>query len=121
MRNGKGQFAPGNPGGPGRPTKLVEGDYRDAVREAVTVADLCAVLKSLTGKAKRGDVQAAKLLLSYTVGLPTQHIEQSVTRRPGEVGMAEMLALAQNPELYGNVEPLLPPECYGPPPDGDAD
>ena len=113
MRTERGTFAAGNPGGPGRPPKSVEADYQAAVREAVSADDLCAVLKSLTGKAKRGDVQAARLLLSYTVGLPTQRIEQSVNRRPGQVGMAEMVELSQHPELYAEAAGLLSPECYG--------
>ena len=118
MRTERGRFAAGNPGGPGRPRKETEQGYADAMRDAITPADLCDVLKSMVRRAKGGDVAATKLVLNYTVGLPTQRIEQNISRRPGEVGMAEMIALSQDPDAYADVERLLPPGCTDPAPEG---
>ena len=38
----------------------------------------------------------------------------------GEVTMAHMIALAQNPEQYAKVTPLLSPECYTPLSESDS-
>jgi len=36
--------------------------------------------------------------------------------------MEDMIALSQDPAAYAKFEPLLPPECYGPPPEaGEGD
>lgn len=47
-----------------------------AARRAVSEDDLVDVVSALTKAAKEGDVQAAKLLLSYAVGRPCQMQEE---------------------------------------------
>jgi len=71
MRKSDGTFAPGNPGGPGRPPRRAEDDLLAIVRGAVTAEELTAVMQTLTKRAKDGDVAAARLLLSYLCGTPT--------------------------------------------------
>ncbi len=73
-RSESGKFAPGNPGGPGRPPKGTEQDYADAVRRAVSPGELADVLRAILGKAKRGDIPAAKLLCAYTLGIPANTV-----------------------------------------------
>jgi len=69
-RDAKGRFAPGNPGGPGNPFARQVAALRQALLNSVTPADLQAVAKALIQRAVEGNVQAAKLLLSYTIGKP---------------------------------------------------
>jgi cobalamin biosynthesis protein CobD/CbiB len=64
-------FLKGGPGGPGRPPKAAEDRLLDLVKSAVTPSELRAVMRTLAQKAKDGDVPAARLLLSYLIGLPT--------------------------------------------------
>ena len=117
MRTERGTFAAGNPGGPGRPPKSVEAEYQAAVRRAVKPAALAAVLRALVTKGRKGDVQAAKLVLAYTVGSPVTRIDQTVTARAdGKIGMEHMLAMAQNADEYAKAAGSLPPEAYGPQP-----
>ncbi len=65
-----GRFALGNPGGPGNPFARQVAGLRQALLDSVTAADMQDVVKKLVALAKDGNVQAAKLLFSYTVGKP---------------------------------------------------
>jgi len=65
-----GRFAPGNPGGPGNPFARQVAALRQALLNAVTPDDIHTVAKALVQRAAEGNVQAAKLLLSYSIGKP---------------------------------------------------
>ncbi len=65
-----GRFAVGNPGGPGNPFARQVAGLRQALLNGVTADDLQCVARKLVELAKDGNVQAAKLLLSYTIGKP---------------------------------------------------
>jgi hypothetical protein len=65
-----GRFARGNPGGPGNPFARKVGQLRAALLRGVKSGDVKAVIVALLGKAKAGDVAAAKLVLAYTLGEP---------------------------------------------------
>ncbi len=63
-----GRFLPGNPGGPGNPYARRVAVLRNALLEAVTVDDLCAIIAKLVSLAKSGDVPAAKEVLDRCLG-----------------------------------------------------
>jgi hypothetical protein len=65
-----GKFATGNPGGPGNPLARQTAARRQAWLNSVTPQDIQDVAAKLTALAKEGNVQAAKLLLSYAIGKP---------------------------------------------------
>jgi hypothetical protein len=69
-REAKGRFAKGNSGGPGNPYARLVAALRKAAIEAVTPEDIRDIINALKEKAKTGDLAAAKLLLSYTLGKP---------------------------------------------------
>jgi len=69
-RENKGRFAPGNPGGPGNPFARQVAALRQALLNSVTPDDIQTVAKALIQRASEGNVQAAKLLLSYAIGKP---------------------------------------------------
>jgi len=71
-RDAQGRFVNGNPGGPGNPLAAHVAALRKALFDAVTPQALKDVVKALLGAAKAGDVQAAKLLLTYTLGRPLE-------------------------------------------------
>lgn len=77
MRDRQGKFLPGHSGGPGRPARPLEQRYLDAVRQAVTVADLICVFRTAVALAKAGDMPAAKFVASYTLGLPVDTVLES--------------------------------------------
>ncbi|MHC4342771.1 MAG: DUF5681 domain-containing protein [Planctomycetota bacterium] len=66
-----GRFVKGNSGGPGNPNLRRLAQCQRAVREAVTLKDLAAVLKKLVSLAKAGDPQAARTLLDRVLGKVT--------------------------------------------------
>lgn len=82
-RDARGRFRPGHSlPGPGNPAgKRVE-QLRHALLSAVTTDDIVAIVRSLVKSARAGDVYAARLLLSYTLGRP---LEADVLDRVAEL------------------------------------
>jgi hypothetical protein len=74
-RDAHGRFAKGNKGGPGNPYGRKVAALRKALAEAVSEDDLKDVAAALLLQAKAGDLAAAKLLLNYLVGLPTDPVD----------------------------------------------
>ena len=70
-RDEHGRFAPGNPGGPGNPHAKKVGKLRTAMLNAVTEAELTAVIKKLVELAKSGNVPA-KEVLDRCLGRPVE-------------------------------------------------
>jgi hypothetical protein len=67
-RNRQGQFALGNPGGPGRPRRAVEREYLAALNEAVSLDDWREIVKATAEAAKKGDGKARDWLARYLLG-----------------------------------------------------
>jgi hypothetical protein len=74
-RTAGGQFAQGNKCGRGNPFARQSALLRVALISAVTPADFAAIAKALVEKAKEGNVAAARLVISYTLGKPTPAAE----------------------------------------------
>lgn len=70
VRGPGGKFAKGNPGGPGNPHAATVAKFRGALLDAVSEADVQAVMRKLFDLAMTGDVPAMKLFLERTVGRP---------------------------------------------------
>jgi len=71
-RTTNGRFAKGNKGGPGNPFARKVAALRSALLDAVTPTTVKRIAKQLASMAEEGDLDAAKLLLSYTIGKPTE-------------------------------------------------
>ena len=67
-----GRFAAGNPGGPGNPHARQVAALRSALLDAVTPADMTAIVAKLVTDAKAGSVQAAKEVLERVLGKPIE-------------------------------------------------
>jgi len=74
-RKTNGQFANGNPGGPGNPYARHVARLRSSLIDAVGEDGLADIVQGMVTAAKGGDVAAAKLLLSYLLGKPTDSME----------------------------------------------
>ena len=70
-RDEKGQFTKDNRFGPGNPFARQMAEVRKMILEEGEEGDLRLVVKKLYAMAKEGDIQAIKVLLSYTAGKPT--------------------------------------------------
>jgi len=63
-----------NNGGNSTKTKGIDkrkSPYRDLISQATTEADFIGVFQKLQANALKGDTQATKLYLEYTIGKPT--------------------------------------------------
>jgi hypothetical protein len=65
-----GRFVMNNKGGPGNPFARQVAALRQALLDSITPDDIQDVATRLLALAKEGNVQAAKLLLAYTIGKP---------------------------------------------------
>ena len=71
-RNASGRFAKGNAGGPGNPYGRKVAKLRSAMLQAVTQADMKAIVKKLVDEAKGGNVRAAKEVIDRCLGKPIE-------------------------------------------------
>jgi hypothetical protein len=69
-RDVRGRFARGNQGGPGNPWAAKTLHFKTLIQNAVTDADMLAVIKALVDAAKGGDIKAAAILIDRLVGKP---------------------------------------------------
>ena len=76
-RTARGQFAKGNPGGPGNPHAKRVAWLREALLEAVSEDDLRAIARTLVKKAKGGDLPAIRELLNRVIGKSPDDAEAS--------------------------------------------
>ena len=65
-----GQFAVGNPGGPGNPFGKRVAQLRKLLLEYVSDEDLKHCVEALVREATEGDIAAIRLVLQYTIGKP---------------------------------------------------
>lgn len=65
MRDEKGQFLPGNPGGPGRPPRAMESDYLRILAETVTVDHWKQICEQARDNALAGDARARQWLSEH--------------------------------------------------------
>ncbi len=69
-RKANGQFARGNPGGPGNPHARFSAHMLTIARQTMTPEKIAAVFEAIYFRAVSGDMSAAKLILHYTIGKP---------------------------------------------------
>jgi hypothetical protein len=67
-RDGNGRFAPGNPGGPGRPRRAVEQDYLIAASQAVSPERFQRIAERAAEDAEKGDPRARQWLSDLLLG-----------------------------------------------------
>jgi hypothetical protein len=65
-----GQFAEGNPGGPGRPRRAIERDYLAALSDACGPETWREIVERAVADAKNGDAKAREWLAHYLLGIP---------------------------------------------------
>lgn len=67
-RDNAGRFAQGNPGGPGRPRRVVELDYLATLGDALTLEDWAAIVRRAVADAKNGSGTAREWVSKYALG-----------------------------------------------------
>ena len=74
-RDESGRFTQGNPGGPGNPFARRVARLRSTLLDVVGETGLTEIVERLVKAAQKGDVAAAKLVLSYTLGKPVKSMD----------------------------------------------
>lgn len=69
-RNKNGQFAKGNSGGPGRPSRPTETAYLNVLMNACTLDDWREITMRAVSDAKDGDAKAREWLGRHVIGMP---------------------------------------------------
>jgi hypothetical protein len=90
QRDARGRFTAGNRGGTGNPFARQSAALRRALLNAVTDQDISDITAALLDKARQGDVAAAKLVFSYTLGKPAAAVD------PDTLDQQELKNLAGN-------------------------
>jgi len=110
-RDPLGRFAPGNQGGPGNPFARLMGMLRCALVRRIKPEAVEAIADVLIERAKAGDVPAARLVLSYGIGKPSEAVN------PDTLDLAEWDIYRRGPvsldDLRGIVEGI-PLDVLGP-------
>jgi hypothetical protein len=110
-RDASGRFATGNAGGPGNPFGRLVARLRSVFCRRITEQDIEAIADKLIEKARAGDVSAARLLLSYGIGKPTEAVN------PDTLDLAEWDIFRKSPvsldDLHGIVDGI-PVDVAGP-------
>ena len=70
MRNEKGQFVDGNPGGPGRPARDSDLEYMRTLAESCDLQTWREIVARAVKDAKAGNGKAREWLGSYLIGKP---------------------------------------------------
>ena len=95
-RDGKGRFAEGNGGGPGRPPRPVETEYLKALSDALTLEDWREVVARAVTDAKQGDAKAREWLGRYALGaLPISLLELAAREEVGIEPAHEVTAYSE--------------------------
>lgn len=114
-RSKNGQFAKGNPGGPGRPPRQTEKDYLLAMTEIVTLDDWRQIVELARQQALKGDHTARKWLADTLLGSkPNLARAQAIEAAGLDEGATALLEIAgymfQNevsPELVRSIANAL--------------
>ena len=71
-RTAAGQFAAGNPGGPGRPRRVTERDYLAALAEECPPETWRRICRRAVADAEAGDARARDWIARYLIGNPAE-------------------------------------------------
>src|SRR5438105_11354112 len=74
-RDARGRFTKGNKGGPGNPFARKVAALRRTMVNFVSEDDLKHIVFVIKMRAESGDMAAAKLLLQYVIGKPTETVD----------------------------------------------
>lgn len=70
-RHTNGTFAPGNPGGPGRPRRAVEREYLAALLDVIPLDVWKEIVSKAVDSAKLGDAKARDWIARFVLGTET--------------------------------------------------
>src|SRR5262245_42462087 len=108
-RDAQGKFTRGDSGGPGNPFARQVARFRKVLLDSLTDEDLRAIAARFIELAKEGNVPAAKLLLSYTLGKPAEAVEpDQLNVQEWDLFKREATMAGETPGLIATPDPSFP-------------
>jgi hypothetical protein len=108
-RDAQGRFTTGDRGGPGNPFARQVALLRQVLLQCVTADDMTAIAHKLIELAKVGNVQAIKLLFSYTLGKPAEAVQpDQLDIEEWELHKQTAAMMLELPQVVAAPEPSLP-------------
>jgi hypothetical protein len=92
-RTGAGQFAPGNPGGPGRLRRETERAYLAVISEACPPETWREIVEKIVHQTRYGNLKAVEWLASYLVGKPAHEAATLHALAVEEAAGSDLVAL----------------------------
>lgn len=109
MRQPNGTFAPGNPGGPGRPRRAVEADYLRTLADAVPQDTWREIVERAVIAAKNGDAAARTWLTRYLIGAEPDTLHRLAVLDALDVGSGDLVnADAERERLEATSYGIVP-------------
>ena len=103
-RTANGQFKPGNQEACGNPFGRRVAQLRSILMQAVTDGDVAEIAQMLIDKAKKGDLAATRLLLSYTLGKPSPTVNPDrVAIDEWDIHQEKAVAAPEMEQLFAKV------------------
>ena len=103
-RAANGQFKPGNQEACGNPFGRRVVQLRAILMQTVTDGDFAEIAQMLIDKAKKGDLAATRLLMSYTLGKPSPTVNPDrVAIDEWEIHQEKAVAAPEMEELFAKV------------------
>lgn len=81
-RDTKGRFEKGHKGGPGRPRRNTEEQYKNATVQRVSLSDWEEIVDKAVIQAKRGDARAREWLSDHLIGKPQAKVDLTTRGEP---------------------------------------
>lgn len=107
-RNNNGQFAPGNPGGPGRPRRNIEQEYLAVLSDTVSLNDWKEVVLRALADARAGDAKARDWLTQYLIGeQPPKLIDVAEQESRGRTAEDAIGQLARRRKKCDEIDDLM--------------
>jgi hypothetical protein len=97
-REANGQFAKGNPGGPGRPPRRTEDEYMAELADVVTLEAWRQIAERAVADAAAGDKHARDWLSRYLVPDPTR------VGSGHDGNMVHKIVIIRDENFYGNAK-----------------
>lgn len=99
-----GHFAPGNPGGPGRPRRAVEREYLRTVTDACPLDTWREIVEAAVTAARAGDAQARSFLAGHLIGKPGNRPPLAEMAAQDEAGTDPVSTRARHLATYAHLD-----------------
>ena len=107
-RDSNGRFAKGNAGGPGNPYTREVAALKKMMLQRMDAGKLAALVDQMYLAAMNGNVPAARLIFSYTLGKPTDVDPDRVDIEEWNLMKEEAAMTKEMPEMINKPEPGFP-------------